>query len=158
MLRTVPFADHDPPFITADAQNLAVLHPAVITRKILNHAAEPAIAVPPARHLFVRPSRRPIEGFSARRRPQRLVADQQSRGHILRPRHQQRRIELFAQPAGKADMIRVHMSADDAGDGAAAQDAGQRPAPAFARHIRGQTGVDNGPAVSILDGVEIDVV
>ncbi len=65
---------------------------------------------------------------------------------------------MLDQPFGAADMVGVEMGADDAGDRPAFQGGLEMLAPQFMGNIGLDAGIDQHPAVAVIDQVEIDVV
>ena len=80
------------------------------------------------------------------------------RAHVLAQRHPEWRVPLLAQPAGEADVVGMEVRADHARDGFAVELLGEDLLPQFARVLRIDAGVDDGPAVLLLDQPQIDVV
>ncbi|MNE16781.1 hypothetical protein D3C80_1097350 [compost metagenome] len=154
----MPLADHHPPVVVADAQHIVFDEPQIGRGHRRHRLAETAIAGPPARDLFVVPAGGAIEDRPLVRRWTAFVGDQHPRRHIFQPRHQQRRVEPRAQPARQADMVGMHMSADDPLDRLAAQRAPERRLPGRLGRLGLQSCVHQGPAVAVRQGIDIDMV
>ncbi len=77
---------------------------------------------------------------------------------IGRLARQQRQREPLAQPAGEADVVGMEVRDDQAGQGPSRQRAVDQRVPDFARGVVADAGVQDGPAVAVVDQVDVDVV
>ena len=77
---------------------------------------------------------------------------------IARLARQQRQAEALAQPAGEADVVGMEVRDDQAGQGPARQRPGDERVPDGARGVVADAGVQDGPAVAVIDQVDVDVV
>ena len=62
------------------------------------------------------------------------------------------------EPTGKADMVGVMVGDDQSGDGFGVQRAAEQRFPQRDAPARHQAGVDDGPAVAIIQGIDVDMV
>jgi hypothetical protein len=89
-----------------------------------------------------------------------LVPDGMGR-QVLAERHQQGRPGQFLQPGGETEVIGVEMGDDDARDAPATRrrrQPRQDLLPAVLDRIQREAGVDDHPAVVVLEQPEVDVV
>lgn len=156
MLGRMATADDDPPVVRADVHGLAVADaPKAVGQRmqILAKAAE-AGAVDIER-LFA-PAGLAVKADGLVGRLPAGVACQGAAGQVFEPCHPQPAAELAREPAGHADMVRVHVGAQDARDARALRSGGQRAvgsdqlAPGSERLGRLGAGIDDGPAVTVL--------
>src|SRR5215469_631261 len=73
-------------------------------------------------------------------------------------RREQREPEALAKPARKADMIRVIMRDDEPRQLSPRERPGCERLPNILRALVRDTGIENRPAVSILDEIDVDMV
>jgi hypothetical protein len=119
-------ADHYPPVARFDADRVSIRHAdeADGHRAHDRGEAAPALGGFGFDPLLIPAGRAPIgKGFPGRRVA--AVGGQHPREQPLAAGHPQRRVEAFAKPAGKADMIGMEMGDDDAGDAPSRQRAAQ---------------------------------
>src|SRR5256885_1287917 len=67
-------------------------------------------------------------------------------------------MELARQPAGQAHMVRVHVGDQHARQRAAVGGLGEQRAPGGHAFVCARAGIDDGPALAVIDGPEIDVI
>ena len=77
---------------------------------------------------------------------------------VLHTGHPQAAFELAREPAGHADVVRVHVGGKHPGQGALVIAAGKQRAPGGQRLIGAHPGVDHGPAVFVRQAPDVDVV
>ena len=77
---------------------------------------------------------------------------------IFRSRHVERHIEALQQEAGRADVIGMEVRSDDARQRPIGQQSLKQRLPSGLGLFVAETGVDQCPAVTVIDKVEIDVV
>ena len=158
MLRAMPLADDDLPAAIADADRLAAEHTAIGRRDRLHPFAVASDPFQQGGHLFRADAGAGVEG------PCHFLAAAIILGALVaaiepfRLRHPQRRIPALGQPAGLADMIGVKMRDQDARHRAAIQRGGEHALPQGAGLLAADAGIDDGPALAILQQPEVDVV
>jgi hypothetical protein len=77
---------------------------------------------------------------------------------IFGRRHIERHIEVSQQESGGADMIRMQMRGDDPRQRALAQHAVEKRLPSEPRRLITETGIDQRPAVAIVDEIDVHVI
>ena len=133
MFRAVAGPNDDAPLVGAKVQQIAIFDPAIADRHRKEHAAKAAPALGGLlRQNILTPSGAALQG-------QRLgwnifpdVGRQHPRCQPFAARHPDVAVEPFAQPSGKADMVRVEMCADHAGDALALKVAVEQRLPGIA--------------------------
>ena len=157
VLRGVPAADDHLPIAAADLEPAVVPDPPHARR----HRRRPAAEIPhPGAIGIDAVVVEPVD-------PEELHPGLDIVGDVLRPGemglqpfavgHPQRRAELVLQPPGEAEMVGVEMGDDGALDRTPAEPL-DRVEPVRLHVVAVPTGVDHGPAVAVLDQIEVDVV
>ena len=157
MLGRVAAADDDVPAMAADGDGMRMDHAPESGRQrhhALGVAALVAMEVGDAvgRHAVARDMR------GARLLALDEVVARGLRAHVLAQRHVERGVPLLAQPAGEADMVGMEMRADHAHHRFALELLGEDLLPERSRVLRIDAGVDDRPAVLLLDQPQVDVV
>ena len=157
VLGAVTVADQDGPVLAADRQDLALPNPLIAGRHGRHALGEHAVGLAVALDLRLVPAAGAPED-RARLWRRTGIGEQHPAGDIFQLGHQQGRVEPLAQPAGQADMVWMHMGADDPRDRLARQRPGQRRLPARDGVRCSDAGVDDGPALAVLDRIDVDVI
>ena len=72
--------------------------------------------------------------------------------------HIQIAVETLTEPTRQTNVVGVHMSTDHTVDGLARHEAREQGFPSLFGRIQIEAGIDNGPAVSVLQQPQVDVV
>ena len=158
MLRRVAVADDHLPAPAADLDPLAV-DDAPVRPRDLPHRL-PVVIVAPRPQLLdgVRLEAQPAEMVEIElRRHVGGVEIEHAAEQPFAPGRPQRRLPAFAQPTGEAHMVGVKMRADHAGHRPAGQITIQHLVPQLADLVCVHAGIDDGPAVAVVQQPEIDV-
>ena len=158
VLGRVAAADHHAPQVLSYAQFLAVVQAAVAVGQGVDVLAEVAEAGAVGLQRAVTPACAAVEGDGVGRRLAAAVRDHDAAVQIFQARHVQRHMELARQPAGQAHMVGVHVGDQHARQRAAVGGLGEQRAPGGHAFVGARTGVDDGPALAVIDGPEIDVI
>jgi hypothetical protein len=105
----------------ADRDVLAVLHASIAVGERVDHLAEAAESRAVAFNVVVAPSRLAIEAHAVFRRLAAPCRHQHAALQVFESRHPQAAVEAAGDPAGHADVVRVHVRDQDARDALAAQ-------------------------------------
>src|SRR5579862_64846 len=114
MLRRVAASEHGVPDAPANLELLPLDDAPVAVRQGVHHLAEAAETCAVVLELHVIPACGAIETHAIRRSLTTAVRHQHAAGYVLEPRHPQAALVQLREPAGEADVIRMHMRADDA--------------------------------------------
>ena len=158
MFRCVTVAHADIPCVTTDLDCLPFLQTGVTQWNGGDAIGKVERALGAAQGVFIRVHARPD-----------VIGQRLGRGHIMgvqlqHPRHQPRgargrkRGPLIHEPAHKADVIRMIMRANHAGHGLACQWSGQQLFPNLAGLFGVKAGVDDCPAVPVIQRIDIHMI
>ncbi|MNN30183.1 hypothetical protein D3C81_1438240 [compost metagenome] len=159
MLRRMTGADDDLPVVVADADGGAVFQAPEAFRQGVDKFAEAAEAGPVDLDGVVIPAGAAVELDGVVRRGASGIGGQHAAHQVFHPGHPQLAAEFAPEPAGHANMVGVHV-----GDEEPCQAVGQRAAvaeqraPGLRRFGRLQAGIHRGPACTIADGPQVDMV
>ena len=158
VLGRVPLTDYHLPVPAADRQRLPVTEALVVVGERRGELAEAAKALLVILQLFVGESRAVIEGDRRGWGRFTRITHDQATSQELRLCHVQIAVETFAKPACQTNVVGMHVSADHTVDGFASHEASEQGFPSFLGRIQIEAGIDNGPAVSVLQQPQVDVV
>ena len=150
-------ADDDLPRALADVDRFAVVDAPIAVGQRMDVLAEVAEARVIAVDRRRAPAGAPVELGGVRRGFTSGVGHRDAAVQVFEPRHPQPAAEPAGQPAGHADMVRVHVGDEDARDRTVAQ-AVQQLAPCGGAVVGAYPGVDDGAAIAIVDQPDVDVV
>ncbi|CAM3411640.1 hypothetical protein CUTA107171_26345 [Cupriavidus taiwanensis] len=159
MFGGVAGADDDLPVVGADADGIAVGQPAEALGQGMHVLAEAAEAGAVHLDRLVIPAGLAIERDGVVRRGAAGVGGEHAAHQVFEPGHPELAVELAGEPSGHADVVRMHMRHEQAGQAAFQRAAtGKQRAPGL-RGFRGlQAGIDRGPAAAVADGPQVDMV
>jgi hypothetical protein len=154
--------DDDVPHATADPQFVAIDQPLIAHRQLRHREAVVASRLPHLPHLahvVARHAGALVEHLAL---PAAMVAAgtrrmKRARLVVLRARHQQWALEVVGDHAGLPDVVGMHVRTDDALDRPATHVAGEQLMPQRVRFLIAKAGVDDIPAVVVVEQVQIDV-
>ena len=152
----MPAADDHLPFVRADAQAIAVPDAAIGVGQAMNHPAEITEFRLVALQFRGIPARGPIEIQAGGRRSAARIGGDDPARQVFETAHPQRDLESFRQPACQAAMVRVHVSDHDPGRRASVHGTCENRLPGLEGLRCVQPGIDQCPAVLLLDGPGVD--
>jgi len=158
MLGRMAIADDDSPGVAPDDDFLPVDDPSVAIWQGVDVLSEVAEASTVSLERRLAPAGFTIELEGLGRRLATRVGDHDSAGQVLEGTHPEARIELARQPPGQSDMVGMHVGAEDPRDRTVPQGVPQQVAPEQGGLLAAQSGIDQGPAVTVFDRPEIDVI
>ncbi len=156
MLRRVAAADDDLPFMVADPDPVPVVQPVEGVGKRVQAAAKAAEAGAVGLHRILVPAGGAEELDGLGRRLAAGVGGQRAAGDELQAGDPEPALELAREPAGLADVVRMHVGDEHARHRPAAQRPFQRCPPGGLRLGAADPGVDDRPPVTVLDRPGVD--
>ncbi|MCY1217580.1 hypothetical protein D9M72_294980 [compost metagenome] len=157
MLRRMALPRDDLPVVGADAKHRAILDAAVAARQARDHSARAAKAVAVAVEGRFVPTGAPAECKAFGRHFLAGFGNGGKAVQVLQARHPEVALEPLHQPAGHANVIGMLVRDDDARHRLAGQRPCQQRFPGIDALRRKHAGIDDRPAIAVLDGPDIDV-
>ncbi len=157
MLRRVARPHHHAPEVVANRDLLAVDDAPDAVWQGVQRLAEAAEAGAVAVHRVLAPAGGAIEAHAVLRSLAAGVGGEHPAHQVLKPGNPQAAVELARDPAGHADVVGVHVGDEHPGHPLAVQRLGEDVAPGGGRGGVLHAGVDNGPAIAILERPDVDV-
>ena len=158
MLWRVTGTNDDAPGVRSYFDEFAICHaPIAVGQRmdVLAKLAEPGLVV---FNGGIAPARAFEKGHTVIRRFTAGIGCEDAAVEVLQPSHPQAAIELAGKPTGHADVIRMHVGGNDAGQRALIGTAGKYRTPGSQRIVSAHSCVHHGPAALVFQAPDIDVI